>query len=515
MAKPDKVVPLAPRPIIRIRGGELHEVASEAEKALGRFGAPLYVRSGEIVKPVIDSVEAAKGRKTKVGRLQRVTGAGLVDYLSRAASWERYDKRSKRWSATDPPKQVAEIILSRDGEWEFPVLSGVIGCPTMRRDGSIINQVGYDRKAQLLLIDSPEMGSIPLRPSRSDAEDALALLDGLLNGFPFVDAASRSVALSALMTPVLRPGALTSAPLHVMRAPSAGSGKSYLVDLAAAISTGQFAPVIAIGRTDEETEKRLGAALLGGQPIISLDNVNGRLGGDALCQVVERPVVQVRPLQRSELKRIESRATVFATGNNVEIEGDLVRRALLCSLDADQERPELRRFENDPLAAVLADRGKFIAAIFTIARAYIAAACPEVCPPLASFEDWSRVIRSSIVWLGRVDAADTMEIARAEDTSLTAMRALFAAWYEAASSDAKLTREIRDVAESRTGEARCHPDLHRVLVDIAPARGGGIETKLLGQWLKRHQNRVADGLKLTSEIDSHSKQRRWRVLPKF
>jgi putative DNA primase/helicase len=51
---------------------------------------------------------------------------------------------------------------------------------------------------------------------------------------------------------------------------------------------------MAAGRTEEETEKRLGAALLAWQPLISIDNVNGELGGDALCQIIERPVVEIR-----------------------------------------------------------------------------------------------------------------------------------------------------------------------------------------------------------------------------
>ena len=62
---------------------------------------------------------------------------------------------------------------------------------------------------------------------------------------------------------------------------------------------------MAAGRNEEETEKRLGAALLAGQPIINIDNVNGDLGGDALCQIVERPVVEIRILGKSELARIE------------------------------------------------------------------------------------------------------------------------------------------------------------------------------------------------------------------
>ncbi len=85
-----------------------------------------------------------------------------------------------------------------------------------------------------------------------------------------------------------------------------GAGKSYIIDVAAAISLGQRAPVIAAGRDEAETEKRLVAALLGGQPIVSIDNVNGQLGGDFLCQMIERPVVTPRILGVSKNERIES-----------------------------------------------------------------------------------------------------------------------------------------------------------------------------------------------------------------
>jgi putative DNA primase/helicase len=116
-------------------------------------------------------------------------------------------------------------------------------------------------------------------------------LDVLLDEFPFVNAASRSVALSALMTPVVR-GAMRVVPFHAADAPEAGSGKSYLFDIASAISTGEIAPAIAAGRNEEETEKRIVAELMTGQPIISTDNLNGELGGDLICQAIERPVHQ-------------------------------------------------------------------------------------------------------------------------------------------------------------------------------------------------------------------------------
>ena len=84
--------------------------------------------------------------------------------------------------------------------------------------------------------------------------------------------------------------------MHIIRAHTAGTGKSYLVVVASTIATGRDCPVITPGRTMEETEKRLGALLLAGVSMISLDNVNGELGGDMLCQVTERPLVRVRIL---------------------------------------------------------------------------------------------------------------------------------------------------------------------------------------------------------------------------
>jgi putative DNA primase/helicase len=56
--------------------------------------------------------------------------------------------------------------------------------------------------------------------------------------------------------------------MHASSAPVAGSGKSFLWDLAAGISNGQQRmPVIAAGN-EEETAKRLTGVMLTGQPLV-------------------------------------------------------------------------------------------------------------------------------------------------------------------------------------------------------------------------------------------------------
>ena len=157
-----------------------------------------------------------------------------------------------------------------------------------------------------LWLRSP-MPEIPDEPTRDDALAALALLDELISKSPFADEPSKSVALSGLITPCVR-GAFAVSPMHLVTAPVAGSGKWFLWDMAAAISSGQQRmPVIAAGN-EEETEKRLTGVMLTGQPLISIDNVNGELKGDFLCQAIEQHFLDVRPLGRSNIVRVSRQA---------------------------------------------------------------------------------------------------------------------------------------------------------------------------------------------------------------
>ena len=194
-----------------------------------------------------------------------------------------------------------------------------------------------------------------------------------------------------------------------MRADTPGTGKSYLVDLFAMISTGRLCPVITASKNAEETEKRLGAVLLGGTNIVSLDNVMHDLGGELLCQLTERPVIKIRILGRSEMPECESHTAVFATGNNVTFKGDMVRRGLVCNLEALTERPELREFKKDALDRAASHRGAYVAAALTVIRAYLTAGAPRVCGPFGSYTAWSRMVRSPLVWLGEPDPIASMD----------------------------------------------------------------------------------------------------------
>lgn len=495
---------------IRIANGEVPRAVGETEQAIIKAAMPIFTRSGSLVRPVIESVPAARGRQTQVARLKTMCAASLADHTAQVALYQRFDGRSKDWVTINPPAEVMNALLARDGKWRLHPIAGVITTPTLRGDGTILDRPGYDPETRLYLSIDPgfHMPAIPEHPGREEAEQALQLLEDLLGAFPFVGEVDRAVGLSALMTPVVR-GALPTAPLHAIRASTPGTGKSYLVDLASVIATGRRCPVIAAGRTEEETEKRLGALLREGVPIISIDNVNGELGGDALCQMTNMPVVRVRVLGKSEAPETECRATVFATGNGLILVGDMTRRTLLCTLDTQAERPELRDFDFDPIERVQADRGQYVAAVLTIIRAYRAAGSPKVCGPVGSYEDWTEAVRAPLIWLGQPDPCASMEKAREEDPELSAIRELFAHWQEHLSLSGSYTANaiIKAACEKGPGanydygmqEFRA-PEFRDLLLRQA-GDGGAVSSKRLGKWLSKISGRVLGVLRVEMKSD--------------
>jgi hypothetical protein len=178
--------------------------------------------------------------------------------------------------------------------------------------------------------------------------------------------------------------------------------------------------------------------------------------------------------------------------------GDLGRRVMLCSLDANLERPELRQFRHDPLAMVLRDRGQYIASVLIIVRAYLAAGCPNECTPQASFEDWSRLIRSSLVWLGLADPTETMENARGDDPDLGNLRTVVAAWCATIGTNTPLSAgELKEEATKPSSDMRLAKAF--CTVASAPGRSYEIDAVRLGRWLGRNRGRIVDGLKIFGE----------------
>jgi hypothetical protein len=486
-----------PWPQIFIRAGELPRVVNEAEEALLSFSREVYQRGGLVVRPLLSKLKASNDRDTSGWRLIPVTRPWLVESLTCAARFMKYDGRSKDWGPVDAPDKVADAYLNRTGMWKLPILTAITDRPFLRGDGSICEQPGYDPASGLVYKpDGRSFPPIPQNPSKDDAHAALQVIKKPIEDFPFVSDADRSVALSGILTALDR-HAMATAPLHAYTSPAAGTGKSLLVDIAATLATGRIAPVISQGRNEEELEKRLGAALLAGDVTISIDNCEHELQSALLCQALTQQKLNIRVLGLSKNVETPVTATMFATGNNLSIAGDLTRRALLCSLDARCEHPERRSFDSDPIAVARTNREQLVIAALTVLRAWHVAEEEIEWPPFGSFEEWSQRIRAPLLWLGEADPCKTTIKVQQDDPRRTPLATVITQW-----------KENLKVGETYTAQQLINHaininDFHVALLNVAAGRGGTVSNERLGRWLKQNEGRVVDKRMLRQAGSKH------------
>ena len=458
-------------------------------------------------------------------RMYRYESAHLADQWGRYVDFQKFDGRNETWRSVDCPEAIAAAYLQRKGRRKLRPLRGVISTPTLRADGSILEEVGYDEDSALFFDPCGlKYPAVPENPSRDDALRALAALKEPISLFPYVPdnaeaslerSASRSVTLSAMITGLIR-ASLATAPIHSSSAPVAGSGKSMLDNIVAVLATGRTCHPVAETPNTEEFEKRLATALIKGSQIIGLGNCTVRIGGGLLCQAVTESVISIRDFGVLKDVEIENTALILVNGNNLVFSGDVIRRVLRAALDPKCERPEQRKFDFCPLKMAAERRPELVVAALTILRAFHVAGRPRQTSldPLGSFDDWSAWPRSALVWLDEPDPCQTIAAARDTDPDLMRLRRLLGAWHDLfpPTSSATLKRVVQE-ARLYTKDNQDLADKRAALlsaVEEIAREGNDINLRTLGNWIARHRGRVVDGLRFEEDGVSHHATL-WRI----
>lgn len=492
-----------------------HEQLEAIEGEVVRDPPLIFKRAGGVVVPDLVTIKTGCGRIVTSPGFAGIDGGRLAGIASRRIEFLKYNARAKDFLTAAPPERHMAAVASGGITGKIPPVSAIINAPSLRGDGSILREPGYDSLTDIFYFASEalDIGDIPGAPPRKLAEEALDDFLYLLREFPFVEEVDRSVALAFFITVVNRQ-AYEHAPLFVVTATSPGTGKSYLIDIGSIMAIGLRNPVVAASSNNEELEKRIDAALLAGFSLVSLDNVNGVLRSDLISQALTQQMLSVRILGESTNVQILANQTFCATGNALVVAGDLPRRTMMCRMDAKRERPELREFECDPVSLVAKERARYVRAAVILglfgmrSRAEISA--------YAGFESWSSV-RRALVDLGQPDPLGTIENARALAPDLAILRAALTVLWRVFGDE---PFSVRAVIEKATRAADFIDDDQRinqgefkeVINEIAGADTGKLSAKRLAFWLRKYTGRVCAGYTLAmADPDYHAKTMRWSI----
>jgi hypothetical protein len=378
-------------PAIVVSSRQLRDVTTEALSALQQSNDPprLFVRSARPVHVIRDE----KSRYV----ISDITEHALRGYLSRSSNYLRVTPKGREVECSPPMEVVRDILALSPDQWQFLPLSGVTEAPVLRPDGTVLDTPGYDPSTYLVYAPSLDL-YIPPVPSSPTAADITKARDTLLDivaEFDFIDVASKINAVAALLTPICRPAIDGHVPMAIIDATDPGSGKSLLAEVISLIATGRDGAMFSAPTEDAEWRKQLTSALQMGTVTIVIDNVTRRLDSAELCKVLTESTHADRLLGTNTIVTLPVLAFFLATGNAVQVGGDMPRRVFWIRLNPKCSQPFRRTaFKYPDLKGhVTAHRGELLQAALTLARSWVGAGCPKpTVTPIGSFENWTIVV---------------------------------------------------------------------------------------------------------------------------
>ena len=479
----------------------------------------VFQRGGQLVHVVREpSPGKTVVRPDGAPRIAAMPSARLREILSSVAQFTTFRRPSEgqppETRRTSVPGAVVSAVAAR-GQWSCvrPLVAITQG-PFLRPNGSVVAEPGYDPATGTLYVSGARFPAFPPNPTREQAVQAADELLNVVIDFPFASGAHRAAWLSIVLTLVGRSAMSGCVPLALIDANTRGSGKTLLAEVAGLIATGQTLPRMAPVREDEEQRKRITTIALNGDLAVLLDNVAGTLGSPALDAALTSVEWSDRLLGGNTSVRVVLRTIWLATGNNVSLAGDLARRTLHVRLESSEENPEARtKFRHaNLLSFVRQHRPRLFVAALTVLRAYFAAGRPDQhLKPWGSFEEWTRLVRGAIVWVGLPDPAETrVELANAADRDRDVLERLLTG-LEAAG----LAEQAMTAGELLRAMASADPAYTALRDAVAEGCGTAIDklpdARRFGALLRRYRGRVLAGRALDHGTKTAG-GRPWRLL---
>jgi hypothetical protein len=387
-------------PSIVVNNRQLPEVTAEAIAALAARNDPpeVFVRAGRLVRVRED--------ENGIPEIQAMEDSHIKGRLARVANFVRTTEKGE--TQVIPPDWLVKDVGQLPW-WPFPALEAVVEAPIMRPDGTIFDSPGYDPQTRLYYrpVAGFDVPPTPEAPTDTDTRNAIRLIDEAVGEFPYEDGASAANTLALMLTPLVRQAVNGPVPLALIDKPQAGTGGSLLAETIALISSGHTAEMLGAPRDEEEWRKQITAKLAAGATMVTVDNVEGALYAPSLARALTARTWTDRVLGRSETVTVSQRATWIATGNNIQLRGDLPRRCYWIRLDARESRPWQRENFKHPdlLGWITKNRGRLVHALLTLARAWFAAGRPKASnlPRLGSFEAWTETVGGIVAFAGIPD----------------------------------------------------------------------------------------------------------------
>ncbi len=396
---------------------QIHKNVAEGIAAIAVL-PEVYQRHGLLVQ-IIEDNDPSCGvwRPKRAPITSPISKDHLTELCARAARWYKVKikKEGVDYEPAMPSGAVVGAIHTRNVLGGVRELKFITTTPTLRPDGTIIAHPGYDAATGIAYMPAMQFDPVPDNPTEAQIVKAVQDLLEVVCDFPFKTVAGKSAWLAALLTRLGRFTFDGPVPMFIVDANAPGSGKGLLVDTICLIADGKPVGVLRYSGDSDEDEKRIFSILREGSAVACFDNIDPgkELGHDVIDQLLTSTLFKGRVLGKTETPTYDNFTVWMATGNNVRVGGDTVRRTVRIVLRTDDEHPEERdNFRHpEPRTWILSNRTRLVSAGLTLFRGWYAAGKPRApLKALGSFEAWTGVIRQVCVWVSDICARHGIQL---------------------------------------------------------------------------------------------------------
>jgi len=443
-------------------------------------------------------------------RLEEYDRNSMYFRLVNVARYERVS--DKGISPAEPPARVVDALLRCHAllEPQVPEVTRVVAAPVFDERGDLVSTPGYHETSGIYYSPDASLEGVNwsscIDPDPVLVEWAVSQIDDVIGDFPFATNADRANAFALMLLPFVRDLIPGTTPVHAVIAPTAGTGKTWLVQTLLYPSCGLVA-FRGSPKNDDEWRKALTTYLLSDPTALVFDNLND-LDSEHLAAAVTAPscIWSDRRLGATEEVRVPIRNAWVVTGNNLSLTSELARRSVPIKLDARSERPGLRSDFRHPdlLAYVQSRRVELAKACLIIVGNWVAAGRNEHLGSavgsivIASFEQWARRMGGILADAGITGFLENhAAFTEVQDEETEELAELLTAWF-ACTKEHLSKREIEALLSPLGTLAGVAPTALRSARDLPTA---------LPYWLRRNRDKVAGGYKL--ELARRSGTARW------
>lgn len=353
----------------------------------GKEAPKIFLNAGNLSR-----IKVEKGTAVMIEPLNEHS---LVAELSELIYFYNYENRKVK--QVYPPTLLVKAMLN-ENDPPVPEINRISSNPVFAHNGQLLSTKGYHEVAKLWLDRDFSTLNIPDKPTQKDVFGARDyLFEELFEDFPFSDLSGLAYMFAAMLQNYVRGMIVGNTPMFLVDAISReGTGKTLLSTIVAFVGTGKIPNPMTSTTDEDEVRKRITTALMQGNDVILVDNINKKWNSSAFATALTSSMWQDRVLGGNSSVRCKIENLWIGNGNSVEPSRELARRVVLTMLDAKTSMPWTRdtnKFRHPELMIWVEENiDSLIEACLTIVKGWVCAGCPKSSKTLGSYEQWAKVM---------------------------------------------------------------------------------------------------------------------------